>query len=205
MHLAARSAAWPALARELDELSSRLGSARHKARAGLLLALQAGPQGLAEVERLAGASGLSEASRRARALLGDETSLDQLDQRIIGAMRELLTPPEVLLRRPGGPRWGLHLPSQSVFRDDGAWVDLAGGSTHFPLLDALRAQGGRATKEQLVVAVWQERSYHPARHDNRLHTAVRKLRRLIEPEATPRLLLTEEDGYSLGGTVRVAR
>jgi DNA-binding winged helix-turn-helix (wHTH) protein len=76
----------------------------------------------------------------------------------------------------------------------------------FAVLAALAARGGRASKEELVTAVWGEREYHPLRHDNRLHLAVLKVRREIEDDPKlPARLLATPDGYSLGGRVRRRR
>ncbi len=204
LHLLAGSAAWPPLVQELAALATRLTSARYQARADLLLALQQGPAALASLERLAG-SGVSESSRRARALLGDDAPLDRIDRLVVEAMRAHLPLPSVVIRRADAPRWGLHEGAIALWRDDGAWIDLSGNAIHWKLLGALRNHGGQATKEQLVRAIWGERSYHPGRHDNRLHTTVRKLRKQIEVDPTaPRLVLTEDGGYRLGGLLRVA-
>jgi hypothetical protein len=57
-----------------------------------------------------------------------------------------------------------------------------------------------------VLTVWRERVYHPLRHDNRLHAAVRKLRRRIEDDPrAPARVVTTDQGYALGGTVRLLR
>jgi tetratricopeptide (TPR) repeat protein len=204
LHLLAGSTAWPPLARELDALATRLSSPRYQARADLLLALQQGPAALAALERLA-SSGDAEANRRARALLGDAPPLDHLDRLVIDAMRPHLPRLSSTIRRADAPCWGLHEGALALWRDDGAWIDLSGSSIHWKLLGALRSHGGQATKEQLVRTIWGERSYHPGRHDNRLHTSVRKLRKQIEVDPTaPRLVITEDDGYRLGGLLRVA-
>ena len=69
------------------------------------------------------------------------------------------------------------------------------------VLATLADAGGRASKEELVLSVWEEHDYHPLRHDNRLQAAVRKLRRAIEDDpSTPRRVVTTE-GYALGGAV----
>ena len=48
--------------------------------------------------------------------------------------------------------------------------------------------------EQLVRDVWDV-DYHPLRHDNRLQSAIRKLRMLLDD---PSRIETREDGYALG-------
>ena len=70
-------------------------------------------------------------------------------------------------------------------------------------LDWSVAGEGRATKEELVVAVWREAEYHPLKHDNRIKLMVHKLRKSLENDAAaPYRLLTTDDGYALGGQVR---
>jgi DNA-binding winged helix-turn-helix (wHTH) protein len=76
----------------------------------------------------------------------------------------------------------------------------------FRLLAALAERGGSATKEDLVREVWNEREYHPLRHDPKLQTAVRKLRVLVERDAAaPEIVLTWEEGYGLKLPVRIVR
>ena len=76
----------------------------------------------------------------------------------------------------------------------------------FRVLTALADRGGAATKEDLVGAVWEEREYHPLKHDNRLHLAVSKTRRVLEDDPkNPKRLLATAEGYALGGRVRRRR
>jgi DNA-binding response OmpR family regulator len=89
---------------------------------------------------------------------------------------------------------------------DGRVVDLSRHPVQLGLLACLAARGGRATKEDLVLAVWEVREYHPLYHDNRLHAAIRKLRVQIEDDpSAPLRVVTESDGYALGGVFRWAR
>ena len=71
---------------------------------------------------------------------------------------------------------------------------------------ALAEADGALDKEALVLAVWGERVHHPLRHDSRLHAAVRELRPRIEDDPrAPARVVTTEQGYALGGTVRLLR
>jgi DNA-binding response OmpR family regulator len=92
-----------------------------------------------------------------------------------------------------------------VWLPSGARIELGKQPLLLRILEHLADSGGAATKESLVLSVWEERDYHPLRHDNRLQAAVRKLRQRIEDDpANPRRLVTTEDGYALGSTPRIA-
>ena len=101
------------------------------------------------------------------------------------------------------PGWGLDQRHQAVWLPDGRTVDLSSRTLLWRILATMVENGGAATKEQLVLAAWQEREYHPARHDAKLHVSMRKLRSAVEDEPSqPERVLTAEDGYRLGGVVR---
>jgi tetratricopeptide (TPR) repeat protein len=175
-----------------------------------------GPDGAA-LERLAATceSVAPVVARRARAMLGgDDASLDALDRVIVGSVRRAwgaraIAPVRATPGRtdPWRPGWGLDVPNQSVWLPGGGeTVSFRERALLFRVLVALAERGGEATKEALAVAVWNEREYHPLRHDNRLRLAVRKIRQVIEPDAKePELLATTEDGYRLGGVARWVR
>ena len=149
------------------------------------------------------------AARRACALLGDgDGALDAVDLAVVRAIRDRATWSIVTRGETteAGP-WGLDQGRSSVWlansRDAVAFGDRA---LLFRVLVALAERGGRASKEDLVGAVWNERVYHPLHHDNRLRLAVRKIRQSLEdsPEAPVRVGTTD-DGYELLGRVRWLR
>lgn len=71
------------------------------------------------------------------------------------------------------------------------------------MVTTLVDKGGEASKEELVLGAWEERLYHPERHDPKLHVAVRALRKTIERDpSNPELLRTADDGYALGRPFR---
>ena len=191
----------------LRELANTVKSPRLALDAELWLAVDEP----AELERIADAFDVSpSAARRARALLGADERLDEVDGLVVralvsrrgGAVAETVC---------GGGRawtvgWGLDDRTQTVWLSEGRKVDLSKKPLLWRVLATLADRGGQATKEDLVLTAWQEREYHPGRHDSRLHVSARKIRELIEDEpAAPRRLLTTDDGYRLGGTVRRLR
>ncbi len=82
----------------------------------------------------------------------------------------------------------------------GALFDLSQRGVLWDVLLALAERGGAATKEELVIAVWDVTEYHPLNHDNRLRVSVKKLRERLG--AAGERLATEADGYSLSGAWR---
>jgi hypothetical protein len=86
-----------------------------------------------------------------------------------------------------------------VWLPGGREVDLRARAQFWSILSALADHGGAASKELLAVAVWGARDYHPLRDDKRMQVAMRKLRLLLEDDAsTPRRLVTTTDGYAFG-------
>jgi len=153
------------------------------------------------------------ASRRARALLGEQAPLDAIDRRVLAALRERrgVVPARSLERSARehssgmSPVWGLADEGCRVWLRGGACPSFTDRPQLWSILVCLFDHGGEASKEQLVQEVWALVDYHPLRHDNRLHVAIHKLRVLIEEDPKqPRRLVTTADGYALRGTVRRA-
>ena len=153
------------------------------------------------------------AARRARAILAGRPRLDAVDRTLLDALRARGEHPRVELVQPlpdeptpWEPGWGIDERKSALWLEDGTPVDLSHRRLLVKLLVALADSGGEASKEHLVLTVWDEPEYHPLHHDNRLHSAVRKLRRIIERDpAEPRRLLTTEAGYALGAPTRRVR
>ncbi len=128
------------------------------------------------------------------------------------ALRERrgVVPASCLKRGTGGARagspWGLADDGHQVWLPDGSSRSLSDRLQLWHILVCLYEHGGEASKEALVCAVWELSDHHPLRHDNRLQVAIRKVRKLVEVDASkPELLVTTADGYALVGTVRRAR
>ncbi|MEM9073948.1 MAG: NB-ARC domain-containing protein [Myxococcota bacterium] len=139
--------------------------------------------------------------RRARALLGFHTHLDRLDERVVQALRArrpALASLAGLSREVGTRAEVIIIDAAQVWLPCGP-VSLADGSIGAKLVRTLARHGGAASKEELVVEVWDVAEYHPLRHDNRLKQAIKKLRQTVEVDpATPRRLLTSDGGYAFG-------
>ena len=149
------------------------------------------------------------AARRARALLGGAPPLDVVDRLVLEAFARAapsLRVETVLGREPRVDwqiGWGLDARTRSVWLADGRVIDLSSRGLLWRFLETLVLGGGALSKEAIVLGVWEEREYHPGRHDPRLHMSARKLREAIEDDpGAPSRLLTTEDGYRLGGAVR---
>lgn len=155
--------------------------------------------------------GAPEASLRARALLVEGAPIGVpvgvIDRVVLDAFRARTgwTPPRVVdASREAPDAFGIDLARRSVWFSSGARVDFSRHPLLFRILERLAARRGSATKEQLVVEVWGERSYHPLRHDNRLHAAIRKLRKQLGDDAhDSRWIVTTEEGYALGRGAQV--
>ena len=201
-----------ARAEELASLASRLGSARFARAADLFLqAAQARPR-WATIEQLAHAFEVAPVTaRRAQLLLGGEPDHDLLDRTLVDRLRAIdgWSPPDTIgdgARNGWAPGWGLDTVRHVAWLPDGSAVDFNKRALHWRLLSTLAAHGGRATKERLVLDVWEEPEYHPLKHDARLQVAIRKLRELLEDDpGSPERIVTVEDGYALTGPIRLAR
>lgn len=191
-------AGWHALAETAHELAALGASAPSRALAAhaRFFAEVAAPEpgGLESL-----AEGETRAARRAAAVLGDPAALDRIDARVVAVARARgLAPTRVT---GSGERWGYA--AGRVWDAAGQVIDLTGQPTPHRLLRALLSEQ-TATKEALVRAVWEERDYHPLRHDNRLQATVHKLRRLLGDDGeVPRRIRTTETGYTLVGRLRV--
>ncbi len=169
----------------------------------------------ATLEALAADSCAPDTALRARRLLGLEAAGDALDRAVVDAFvaRTGWRPPPVVRASAPSPDdgrwtpgWGLDAARARVWLPDGRVLDLSRHPVQLGLLACLAARGGRATKEDLVLGVWEVREYHPLHHDNRLQAAIRKLRIQIEDDpSAPARVVTESEGYALGGVFRWVR
>ena len=184
-----------------------MGSLRFSAEVDLLQTARQAD--LARLEAIAAHPELSPvAARRARSLLSGAPAEDALDRAVLSCISlpslELIVPAEDA-RSAWQPGWGIELSTRRAWLPTGEWLDLSRRALHLRLLLALARHGGSATKEELVHEVWEEREYHPLRHDTRLQVTVHKLRELLEDQPkTPRRLITTAVGYALAGPFRLA-
>jgi hypothetical protein len=189
---------------ELESLANEMPSRRFAQVAAWYRATLA--MDVARLEAIAGSPAAPDVALRASAQLGDDPQLGRADRVVLAACRRAARDPEVIDPSMAGDPWGIDEPRASVWFHDGAEVDLAKQPGLFKLLVSLARTGGRASKEQLVALVWGEQKYHPLMHDNRLQAAIRKLRLRIEADAgRPVRLITTEEGYALGGRVRLLK
>jgi hypothetical protein len=204
-----------AAADRLLALARAMPSARFTAEARLYVAL-CSPAVLDPglLETLAAAPDTAPiACRRARALLGGSASLDRIDQLVVDAAVARAAPWRVVGSGKGGWGHGLLIDDRSR----SVWLPERGGAVELhktPLLwrllielaDHSATAGGAVGKEQLVRVVWEVAEYHPLRHDNKLHAAIKNLRKRIELDpAHPTRILTTEDGYRLSVASAVRR
>lgn len=200
----------------LGHLSSRLASPRHLEEGRFYAAVAEGRMDPALLELLAACHAVAPvAARRAQALLGGEPRLDHLDLRVLEALAgaDVVQTIEVIVTAAQGeqedwqPGWGVDAERTRVWLEDGSIVDLSGQALSMRILETLLAHHGEASKEQLVLQAWGEPSYHPLRHDAKVHVAVRKARDILargSKHASERIV-TSEAGYRLAGPVRWAR
>ncbi|MEM9863455.1 MAG: hypothetical protein AAF938_17800, partial [Myxococcota bacterium] len=183
-----------ACAERLLQWSEQLASPRWRMRALLLQ----GRRDVATLERVAAAHNVAPAAaRRATFVLTGSTP----DSALSARLRALWSGVSFdLVVEEDGPVWGLDYIHQSVWNQDGSSVPLAKTRLLWRILETMAERGGTATKEALVEHAWGESSYHPLRHDSKVHVAIRKLRKTLGEERG--YVLTEEDGYRLTGTVR---
>jgi hypothetical protein len=197
------------LARAAEHLRARAeaaGSRRFAAESLWFVVTRGGAPHPAELEPLAGLADVAPiAARRARALLDAACDLDLLDRAVLCALGPRPARPASRLVADRAPDrdqhagWGLDTAAQKVWLPGGRTVALATRPLLYRILLAIAARGGQATKEELVVAAWRQRDYHPIRDDKRLHVAVRKLRLLIEDDpARAARLVTTPEGYAFG-------
>ena len=94
--------------------------------------------------------------------------------------------------------WFIDVEARRIRLPEGE-VDLSTRKVLWAIVASLVEHGGAASKEQIVGDVWAV-EYHPLRHDNRLQSAIRKLRKLLDDSSR---IVTNEDGYALGPSHRV--
>ncbi len=182
-------------------LALQLDSPRYRARAELARSLSS--DRVIEPEVLLPMTRLDEVSlvvaRQARALLGGNVVLDLVDtvlvqEAIHRAAAELIRVTEGL----GEFTWGIDTRTQQVWRPEGI-VELRRRPLLGRILTCFAQHQGVATKEQLIRDAWGEGTYHPLRHDPKIHSSIRTLRKLIEPVAgAPERIVTTEAGYAIG-------
>jgi hypothetical protein len=140
-------------------------------------------------------------ARRAQALLGASSTLDAVERRVhqavvaraVGQIRTIHAIDGVW--RAG---WGIDRRRRRAWLPSGRVVSFDKSPLLWRVLDVL-VERRQATKEQIVREVWNEREYHPLRHNNRLFATVNKLRQLIEDSpAAPSRIVTGADSYGLG-------
>jgi tetratricopeptide (TPR) repeat protein len=188
----------------LTHLADSLGSRRLRHH----VAFYEGHDDPAVLERLAAEEDVApRVARRARALLGLEAVADGIDEQVLAAARTAWTDQQILTLGEHAEAhevaWGLDALRSSVWLPDGRTVSLARKPLLFRVLTTLADHGGAASKETLINEAWDEREYHPIRHDPKLHVSIRALRKAIEDDPSqPARLLTTEEGYTLGGVVR---
>ncbi|MDH5492917.1 MAG: helix-turn-helix domain-containing protein, partial [Myxococcales bacterium] len=192
----ARRRAW---AERITSRAEDFGSARFAAhglfhRATISLDLM----GLAQVAEEMEAA--PRAGRWASSLLGDEVPLDEFDRALLEALR----PRMPQLTRAGSGDALFVLGAEGTLRAPGGTrLALGKRSRQRGLLASLVARGGEASKEELLADAWGVESYHPFRHDNRLHATIRKLRAALSEADAPSPLITTEGGYALGASLLI--
>lgn len=167
--------------------------------AQLMLLLCDREMSLTELFALARDRSSPSTARRAAALSRQAVgggALDAIDEVVVAAARRAAPWSLDTLLSADGAGWGLDFRHQRVWLPDGRAVDLSRRALLWRLLTTLADLGGAADKETLTCEVWHEREYHPLRHDNRLHAAVRKLRRALGDDG-PSYLQTTDSGYAL--------
>lgn len=202
-------------AEELQRRAKAAGSERFALRARFFGALAGGRLDPATAEMLAARAGTAPTvARWARVALGAAEPLDRADATLLGALREQGSLGEIrTLEHSDGagvtwrPAWGLDLAERVVWLPDGQRLALGSRAVQWRILECLASSEGLGVdKETLVQRAWDEREYHPGKHDGRLYVAIRKLRAAIEDDpSAPERLRTTEDGYGLGRPFRIAR
>jgi hypothetical protein len=101
--------------------------------------------------------------------------------------------------------WGFDETSQTIWLPDGRTVDLSSKPVLSRLVQEM-LERMTATKEELFKSVWNQATYHPSRHDPRVHMSIRKVREAVEEDpGNPLRIVTTDDGYRVQGIVRRVR
>ncbi|MEL6179343.1 MAG: hypothetical protein AAFS10_10335 [Myxococcota bacterium] len=197
---------WEQTLTQMQTLAHTMPSQRMAAWARWWRVVRAQPWQPADLEPLAHMQLVApEVARRTRALLGErEVVLDALDTRVL---HELGWMGRV---RTVGPSdtpvvAGLNLETRQVWTPDGHHHDLRRSHKSRTLLATLLSRPhGRASKEELVLALWPDlHEYHPLKHDNRLRLAAHRLRATLGPVGDT--IITLDDGYGLQARWRLYR
>ena len=184
----------------LEGLADTLRSARYRSLARLLRGAFATSPDVQELLAIAAAADASPmAARVARALLGEDAPLDALDQRLVEGLRARWSRQVVPAR--GSVEWVFD-PESRVIHRERQTVRLSPLSAR--LLECLFEafeRGGDSTVlslEHLARQAWGIEEYHQLRDSKRVHVAMRRLRTVLEEDASaPSRLLTVEGGYAL--------
>lgn len=184
----------------LEQLADTLRSDRYRVFVRLLRgALQNTPD-VNELLEIASAGDASPtAARVARALLGEDARLDALDRVLVDGLRARWSHHVVSPR--GSAEWVFDPRSRDVHRENQV-VRLSPLSARLLecLFDGLERGGEDSTLslEHLARQAWGIEEYHQLRDSKRVHVAMRRLRTVLEEDASsPERLLTVSGGYAL--------
>lgn len=195
---------------ELSKVTAALAQrseALDSPRVRLHVAFYEGHDDPAVLERLASEGHTApRAARRARSLFGLPAPLDAVDELVLAAARTAWADRRVETLGSDdsdAAGWGLDTLRSIVWLPDGRTIRLAKKPLLVRVLATLLRHGGEASKETLIQEAWEDPSYHPIRHDPKLHVSIRALRKAIEDDPSqPTRLRTTDGGYALGGVTR---
>ncbi|HEY8143061.1 MAG TPA: protein kinase [Kofleriaceae bacterium] len=143
-------------------------------------------------------------ARRLEALLSsDGSKLDRIDALVVQALAS-----SWVWRAVGDPAstlsWVADVERMTVRGATGV-LDLSATPLMMKLIWGLARHGGEASVETLLSDVWDIESHHTLRHDNRVRTAMRKLRRALDGIGVADAIETRDRRYRLNGRVLVRR
>ncbi len=206
-----------ALGRELElrvslEALARVGrsarSRRYTVIADLLrMALDAGPN-VTRLLRIAQHGDASPtAARVASALLGGVASDDALDRLLVHSLAARWERSVQPLSEGEPARWAFDPLTSTVFMPQRSeQASPLAMRILCCLFDAAASAPGYVRLEDVACIAWDVSDYHPLRDAKRVHVAIRRLRTLIEDDASaPMRLLTVDGGYALSRAERPGR